>query len=137
MISYYIEPTLPSVYSCNPNPTTFPPMQSLDLLPTNIIYVWTDETFDEDVHDAAQSSAKVLFNAAVSSGQCLQSMLLYPNYAIYGTPLENVYRNNLLKLWSLQLKVDPHNVMVLIGGWKFSNLPFIFHSFYVCHLTPS
>ena len=119
MISYHIEPALPSVYSHNPDPTAFPPVRSLDFLPTNLIYAWTNEAFDEDFHDAARSSAKALFDAAVSEGQCLRGVPLYPNYAIYGTPLADIYGNNLPKLRSLQSKVDPHNVMALAGGWKF------------------
>jgi len=53
--------------------------------------------------------------------RCLsvQDVLLYPNYSIYDTPLANIYGSNLLRLWVLHLKVDPHNVMALAGGWKF------------------
>jgi hypothetical protein len=76
-------------------------------------------TFDEDFHDAARSSAKALFNVAISEGQSLQGVPLYPNYAIYDTPLVNIYGSNLPRLQSLQSKVDPHNVMALAGGWKF------------------
>jgi len=60
-----------------------------------------------------------LSNAAQSEGQSLQGMPLYPNYAIYDTPLEAFYGDNLPQLRSLQSKVDPHNVMALAGGWKF------------------
>jgi hypothetical protein len=78
-----------------------------------------NETFDEDFPDAARSSSKALFDVAVSSGQCSRGVPLYPNYAIYGTPLADTYGNNLPKLRSLQSKVDPHNVMALADGWKF------------------
>lgn len=94
-------------------------MRSLSFLPNNIEYAWTNETFDEDFHTAARSSAKALMDLAQSEGQSLQNVPLYPNYAIYGTPLENIYGSNLPKLRSLQSKVDPQNVMALAGGWKF------------------
>ena len=94
-------------------------MRFLGFLPNNIEFAWTNETFDEDFHDAARTSVKMLFDAAVSEGQSLQGVLLYLNYAIYKTPLANIYGNNLPKLRSLQSKVDPHNVMALAGGWKF------------------
>lgn len=44
---------------------------------------------------------------------------MYPNYATYDTPLEDIYGSHLPRLRSLKLKVDPQNVMGLAGGWKF------------------
>ena len=118
-VSYAIEPFLPSIYSHNQDSTAFPPVRSLGFLPNNILYSWTNETFDEDFHEAARSSAKSLFDIAQSDGQSLQGVPLYPNYAIYGTSLKDMYGSNLPKLQSLQAEVDPHNVMALAGGWKF------------------
>ena len=43
----------------------------------------------------------------------------YPNYAITGTPLEEMYGANVPKLRALKILVDPTNVMGLAGGWKF------------------
>jgi len=82
-------------------------------------YEWTDEKFDKDFHNAARSTATALFNAAQLEGQSTQGALLYPNYAIYDTPLEAIYGSHLPRLRSLQSKVDPQNVMALAGGWKF------------------
>jgi len=91
----------------------------LGFLPNNIEFAWTNATFDKDFQAAARSSAKALFNVAQSEGQSLEGVPLYPNYAIYDTPLKNIYGSNLPKLRSLQSKVDPNNVMALAGGWKF------------------
>ena len=55
---------------------------------------------------------------AQSEGQSLQDVPVYPNYAIYDTPLEHIYGSNLPRLRRLQSKVDPHHVMALAGGWK-------------------
>jgi len=77
---------------------------------------------DEDVHNAVRSSAKALFDVAMSESQSVQDVPLYPNYAVYDTPLANIYGRNpprLRSLRSLRLKVDPHNIMALAGGWKF------------------
>ena len=90
----------------------------MGFLPNNIEFAWTNEAFDEDFHEAAQTSAKTLFDVAESEGQSLQGVPLYPNYAIYGTPLKDIYGSNLPKLQLLQADVDPHNVMALAGGWK-------------------
>ena len=84
-----------------------------------MFYAWTDETLDEDIYNAARASATALFNVAQSEGQDLSDVTLYPNYAIYGTPLEAMYGKNLPKLRSLQSRLDPQNVMALAGGWKF------------------
>lgn len=43
---------------------------------------------------------------------------VYPNYAIYDTPLERSYGDKLTKLQSIKAAVDPNNVMALAGGWK-------------------
>jgi hypothetical protein len=119
LISYAIEPFLPSIYTHNLDSTAFPPTRSLGFLPNNIEYAWTNETFDQDFHNAVRSSAKILFDIAQSEGQSLQGVPLYPNYAIYGTPLTDIYGSNLPRLRRLQSEVDPQNVMALAGGWKF------------------
>ena len=86
-----------------------------------IAYAWTNETFDEDFHDAARSSAEALFDAAVSEGQSLPGI---PSHMIYATytnsiSLADSYGSNLTKLRSLQLKGDRHNVVALASGCKF------------------
>jgi hypothetical protein len=44
---------------------------------------------------------------------------LYPNYAIYGTLLEEMYGDNVGVLEELVGKYDPEGVMKLAGGFKF------------------
>uniref|UniRef100_A0A8H8CJ52 FAD-binding PCMH-type domain-containing protein n=1 Tax=Psilocybe cubensis TaxID=181762 RepID=A0A8H8CJ52_PSICU len=118
-ISYDVEPFLPSIYSHNLQPTAFPPVRSLGLLPFNIYYAWVSSIFDDDFHDAARQSAATVYNAAISEGQSsLQGAPVYPNYAIFDTPLSDIYGNNLPALQSLKASVDPNNVMGLAGGWK-------------------
>jgi len=65
-------------------------------------------------------------HAAIRESACRLQQLsgtskapLYPNYAIYDTPLEMIYGANLPRLCSLQQCVDPDNVMGLAGGFKF------------------
>ena len=114
-----VQPFFPSLYSHNSDSTAYPPVRSKGFLPLDIAYVWTNATFDEDFHNAARSTARELSNAARSEGQCTKGALIYPNYAIYDTPLEAIYGRNLPRLRSLQSKVDPQNIMALAGGWKF------------------
>ncbi|KIJ06536.1 hypothetical protein PAXINDRAFT_80333 [Paxillus involutus ATCC 200175] len=44
---------------------------------------------------------------------------LYSNYAIVGTPVEEIYGDSLPRLRKIKEAVDPGNVMGLAGGWKF------------------
>ncbi|KAF4610654.1 hypothetical protein D9613_006785 [Agrocybe pediades] len=119
-ISYDVEPFLPDIYSHNTQTTAFPPVRSLGLLPFNIYYAWTSSLFDDDFHEAARLSAKAVYDAAVAEGQtAIVGAPIYPNYAIYDTPLTGMYGANLPALQALKASVDPSNVMGLAGGFKF------------------
>lgn len=43
----------------------------------------------------------------------------YTNYAMYDTPLGDIYGQNVPRLQSIKKAVDPQNVMGLAGGFKF------------------
>lgn len=43
---------------------------------------------------------------------------LYPNYAIFDTPVESIYGSNLDRMRKVKAAVDPDNVMGLAGGFK-------------------
>jgi hypothetical protein len=91
----------------------------MGFLPLNIFYSWTDESFDDDFYKAARASATALSNVAMAEGQSVLGAPVYPNYAMFDTPLANMYGSNLPSLRSLKSVVDPKNVMGLAGGWKF------------------
>jgi hypothetical protein len=119
LASIGVQAFFPSLYSHNSDSTAYPPVRSKGFLPIQIAYGWTNATFDDDFHNAARSTAKALFDAAQSEGQCTKGTLIYPNYAIYDTLLEAIYGCHLPRLRSLRENVDPQNVMGLAGGWKF------------------
>lgn len=83
-------------------------------------YNWNSEEFDSDWHNAAVASSAHIRNVAVAQGQkdVLRSPV-YPNYALAGTPLKDMFGDNLPALRALKARVDPDNVMGLTGGWKF------------------
>jgi hypothetical protein len=56
---------------------------------------------------------------ALADGQNVSNAAKYPNYALFGTPLENMYGGNLERLCKIRAVVDPEDVMGLTGGWKF------------------
>ena len=43
----------------------------------------------------------------------------YPNYALYDTPLELLYGDNLPRLKKIAEEYDPNKVMALTGGFRF------------------
>lgn len=56
---------------------------------------------------------------AVAEGQsAVPSAPHYPNYAIYSTPLSEIWGTSLSVLTTLKETYDPNDVMGLAGGWK-------------------
>ncbi|KAF9002469.1 hypothetical protein BDQ17DRAFT_1425793 [Cyathus striatus] len=103
-ISYDVEPFLPTLYTHNTSPSAYPPNRSLGLLPFNIYYAWASSLFDDDFHDAAKQSASQILGAALAEGQSgIANGPIYPNYAIFDTPLSDMYGNNVAQLHSLKL----------------------------------
>lgn len=74
--------------------------------------------FDPVFKAAIRKSAAYLTLVAERSGQ-ESDTVAYPNYAIFDTPLVNLYGENLPRLIKLKKRVDPLNVMGLAGGWRF------------------
>ncbi|TFK39177.1 hypothetical protein BDQ12DRAFT_734991 [Crucibulum laeve] len=119
-ISYDVEPFLSNLFTHNTSPSAYPPVRSLGLLPFNIYYAWSLSAFDDDFHDAARQSAARIYDAAIAEGQAgIVGAPVYPNYAIFDTPLSSIYGSNLPQLQSLKASIDPNNVMGLAGGFKF------------------
>ena len=122
--SYDVEPFLPETYTHNTSPSAYPPSssRSLGLLPLNIYFAWAVDLLDSDsfFHDAVKQSAAHILNVALSEGQeNIENAPIYPNYAIFDTPLQNMYSENVPTLQSLRERIDPDNVMYLTGGFKF------------------
>ncbi|KAI6120590.1 hypothetical protein EDD16DRAFT_1518683 [Pisolithus croceorrhizus] len=87
--SYVVEPFLPSLYNHASSPSAFPPTRANGFTPLKFT-----------TPGAPQAPR-------------------YPNYAIFDTPLELIYGDNLPRLRSLQRQVDPEHVMGLTGGFRF------------------
>ena len=65
-----------------------------------------------------QSAARIR-DVAIEDGQDITNAPLYPNYALFDTPLSDMYGGNVDKLRALRQRVDPHDVMGLAGGFRF------------------
>ena len=56
---------------------------------------------------------------ALADGQDVSDAAMYDNYALYGTPLKDMYGGNVERLRMIRAAIDPDDVMGLTGGWKF------------------
>ncbi|PBK95430.1 FAD dependent oxidoreductase [Armillaria gallica] len=120
-ISYDVEPFRPNIFSVSDTHTesAYPPSRSAGLLPLNLYYAWSFEISDDVFHDAIRQSAAHLYNVAVGQGQSdIVGAAVYPNYAIFDTPVESMYGSNVARLKQIKASVDPDNVMALAGGFK-------------------
>ncbi|KAJ7581443.1 FAD dependent oxidoreductase [Mycena floridula] len=133
-LSYAIEPFLPTALNhSGVLPSAYPPFssRSLGLLPSNIYFSWVADPaklldlglslldFDAQFHDAARQSAAQLQKVALAEGSAIAGSQIYPNYAIFDTPLSGMYGDNVGRLQALRARVDPGGVMAAAGGWKF------------------
>ncbi|KAJ8496450.1 hypothetical protein ONZ45_g12438 [Pleurotus djamor] len=122
VLSYSIDPFLPSILTHNlpGQVSAYPPSRRKAFLPGDIYFSWFSPTSDASMVQAAKQSAQQLAKIATAEGQGLVlNAPKYPNYAITGTPLEEMYGANVPKLRALKILVDPTNVMGLAGVWKF------------------
>ncbi|KAF8899585.1 hypothetical protein CPB84DRAFT_1780125 [Gymnopilus junonius] len=121
IVSFTLQPFLPNIYAHNDQATAFPPDRSLSLRPFHIHAAWILPTSDNYFHENAKASVARISNVAVALGQTslLGAPVVHPNYAIYDTPLADMYGDNLPALRALKVAVDPEDVMGLAGGFKF------------------
>lgn len=115
---YVVEVFLPDYFSHGP-PSAWPADRSAVHYPLNIAFAWFDERSDDAVYDALRQSIRQVRADAEAEGQSLAHASLYPNLPIIGTPLEDMYGNNLQRLREIRQVYDPDNVMDLSGGWHF------------------
>ncbi|TFY69206.1 hypothetical protein EVJ58_g554 [Rhodofomes roseus] len=117
-ISYDVEPFLSS-YLSHGSPSAWPPSREIALLPINLYFAWALPENDTVIHEVMTQSVDYLTEVAIAEGQDIADAPLYPNYAISGVPLEDMYGQNVERLKHIKATYDPANVMGLTGGWKF------------------
>jgi len=111
------EPFLRDVFS-HGSDSAYPPDRSHALFPTALIFGFGNASLDDTVVKALRSYSDAATAAAVADGQNLSHAAVYPNYALFDTPLEDIYGANLPRLHAIKKAVDPKNVMGLAGGFK-------------------
>ncbi|KAF9038024.1 FAD-binding domain-containing protein [Panaeolus papilionaceus] len=118
-IAFAVEPFLPNILQHSNLPSAFPGTRARSYLPFNVLATWPDQASDATYAQAVKAMASRIRAAAISQGQVIpRDAPSYPNYAIYDTPLEQLFGANVPRLKKLKKKVDPKNVMGLAGGFK-------------------
>ena len=122
--SYNIELFLCDHLSHNAGPSAYPPDSARNpavaTAPMSIVFGWENPAYDTDYLAAITETATRLRKLVVQEqGSLYGDAPRYNNYAVYGTSLVSIYRENLPVLQKLKKKYDPNRVMDLAGGWKF------------------
>ncbi|KAF8551729.1 FAD-binding domain-containing protein [Imleria badia] len=117
LVNYNVEVFLPTHLSHNTTPTAYPPSRAHGFMPLEIYFAWLSPDSDQCNYDAVRRSARTLQASANSVGD-ITNPALYPNYAIFDTPLVDLYGANLPRLQAIKAAVDPDHVMNLAGGFK-------------------
>nr|GAT56738.1 NAD(P)-binding protein [Mycena chlorophos] len=114
---YVIEPFIPAAYQKGRG-AAYPPdnARSENIHPMNIYYAWVDPAADELMVNISRATANRL--ASVATQENILATVKYPNYALFGTPLEELYGENIQRLHEIALKIDSEGTMGLAGGWK-------------------
>ena len=99
--------------------SAYPPDRSHVILPTDVLVEWFDPSLDESMASTLRHISGMIRTAALADGQNVSRAAKYPNYALYGTPLEDIYGGNVERLRKIRAAIDPEDVMGLAGGWKF------------------
>ena len=99
--------------------SAFPPDRSQALFPSALCVQWSDTSLDDTMAFALRNISETIQVAALADGQDVSHAAKYPNYALFGTPLEDMYGENVERLRKIRAVVDPEDVMGLAGGWKF------------------
>lgn len=100
-------------------PSAYPPDRSHTVLPSSLYMGWTDKSLDEYMYDNLRVLSTELIQAGIEDGQDLKHAAHYTNYALFGTPLEQMYGKNVPRLREIRKRYDPYSVMDLTGGFRF------------------
>ena len=99
--------------------SAYPPDRSRAILPTALDVVWSNSSLDDTAAFVLRNITDTVHDVALADGQNVSHAAKYPNYALFGTPLEDMYGGNVERLRKIRAAVDPEDVMGLAGGWKF------------------
>ena len=99
--------------------SAYPPDRSRALFPNDVFYSWSNASLDHIIASALREQSDALHSAILADGQDVSNASVYVNYALFDTPLEDMYGANVPRLRKIRAEVDPEDVMGLAGGFKF------------------
>jgi len=99
--------------------SAYPPDRSQAIFPSTLMVDWSNSSLDDTMAFALREISDAIRDVAVADGQNVSHAAKYPNYALFGTPLEDMYGGNAGRLRKIKAAIDPEDVMGLTGGWKF------------------
>ena len=99
--------------------SAYPPDRSHAILPSSLTLQWSNASLDEMMAFALRNISTTIHAAALADGQNVSHAAVYPNYALFGTPLEDMYGGNVERLRKIRAAIDPEDLMGRTGGWKF------------------
>jgi hypothetical protein len=99
--------------------SAYPPDRSHAVLPSSLTVQWSNASLDETMAYTLRNISDAIHATALADGQNVSNAAVYPNYALFGTPLKDMYGGNLGRLRKIRAAIDPEDVMGLAGGWKF------------------
>ena len=118
LVTSQLEPFDSGLFS-HGSPSAYPPDRSRAVFPSVLNIAWSNASLDETMADVMRDGAKTIHDVAIADGQNLSHAAAYVNYALFDTPLEDMYGGNLARLRGIKAKIDPERVMDLAGGFKF------------------
>jgi len=101
------------------NDSAYPPDRSQAVFPTSLTIQWSNSSLDDTMTFALRKLSDAIRDVALADGQNVSHAAKYPNNALFGTPLEDMYGGNVERLRQIKAAIDPEDVMGLTGGWKF------------------
>ena len=113
-----MQPFLPTLFNYNTTPSAYPPDRTCGFFPLEIYFGWKSADDGQAIYDAVRTSAQRLEAKAIADGLSDANAVVYPNFAIFDTPLVKLYGANVQRLQAVKRAVDPDNVMGLAGGFK-------------------
>jgi hypothetical protein len=99
--------------------SAFPPDRSHAVFPSALAVEWSNSSLDDIMAFALRNFSDAIRDAALADGQNVSHAAKYVNYALFSTPLEDMYGGNVERLHMIRATIDPIDVMGLAGGWKF------------------
>ena len=99
--------------------SAYPPDRSQAVFSSTLAVEWSDSSLDDTMAFALRNFSDAIRDVALADGQNVSHAANYPNVALFGTPLEDMYGGNVERLRKIRAAIDPTDVMGLTGGWKF------------------